>query len=80
MSPSCRVRVRIADISGRRAAAALAALAPDNVSFPPGQSMEMSVEGGALVISVAGGTVAQLVATVDEAMAHAQAALEATSG
>lgn len=80
MSPSCRVRIRIAELSERRAAAALAALAPDNVSFPPGQSMEMSVEGGALVITVAGGTMAQLVATVDEAMAHAQAALEATSG
>lgn len=73
------MRVRIAELTERRAAAALAALAPDNVSFPPGQSMEMSVEGGALVMVVAGGTMAQLVATVDEAMAHAQAALEATS-
>lgn len=80
MSPACRVRIRIAELSERRAAAALAALAPDNVSFPPGQSMEMSVEGRALVITVSGGTMAQLVATVDEAMAHAQAALEATAG
>lgn len=79
MSPACRVRIRIAELTARRAAAALAALAPDNVSFPPGQSMEMSVEEGALVIVVAGGTMAQLVATVDEAMAHVQAALEATS-
>ena len=79
MSLACRVRIRIAEVSERRASAALAALAPDNVSFPPGQSMEMSVEGGALVIVVGGGTMAQLVATVDEVMAHVQAALEATS-
>ena len=79
MSPACRVRIRIAEVSERRASAALAALAPDHVSFPPGPSMEMSVEGGALVIVVGGGTMAQLVATVDEAMAHVQAALEATA-
>ncbi len=80
MSPACRVQIRITDLSVQGAEAVMAALAPDNVAFPPGQEMEMSIDGSDVRISVGGGAIPSLVATVDEVLAHAQAALEATQG
>lgn len=73
------MQIRIADLPGSMAAALHDALAPDNVDFPQGQSMNMEVTGDTLTISVSGGTLAQFIATVDEVLEHASTALGAAS-
>ena len=79
MSPRCVARIQIRELSSAKAAAIRDALAPDNVEFPAGQSISMSVSSGVLEITVDGGTIGQFVATVDEVLEHVQVALGATS-
>lgn len=79
MSLVCKVQIRIANLPKTVAVAVQEALAPDNVKFPPGQSVKMNTQKDALIITVEGGTIAQFIATVDELLEHAHVALEVTA-
>ena len=87
MSPDCTVTIVIRDVSPGRAAAAAAALEPDNVGFPEGMSMAVRVDrgagkGGARMTlefeSRGGARIASLASTVDEVLSHVQVALGVT--
>ena len=91
MSPDCTVTIVIRDVAPGRAAAAAAALGPDNVGFPDGMSMRTAVArdggrgGGGARLTLefkardrAG--IASLASTIDEVLSHVQVALGVTAG
>ena len=88
-SPDCTVTIVIRDVAPGRAAAAAAALGPDNVGFPDGMSMRTAVareggeSGGARLTlefeSRGGAGIASLASTIDEVLSHVQVALGVTA-
>lgn len=86
-SPECTVTIVIRDVPPGRAAAAAAALEPDNVGFPEGMSMAVGVDGGGggggarmtfRFESRGGARIASLASTIDEVLSHVQVALGVT--
>ena len=92
MSPDCTVTIVIRDVAPGRAAAAAAALGPDNVGFPDGMSMRTAVArdggrggGGGACLTLEfkardGAGIASLASTIDEVLSHVQVALGVTAG
>lgn len=87
MSPDCTVTIVIRDVAPGRAAAAAAALGPDNVGFPDGMSMRTAVarDGGGACLTLEfkardGAGIASLASTIDEVLSHVQVALGVTAG
>lgn len=89
-SPDCTVTIVIRDVAPGRAAAAAAALGPDNVGFPDGMSMRTAVdrggggEGGGARLTLefesrGGAGIASLASTIDEVLSHVQVALGVTA-
>ena len=61
------------------AQAASAAIGPDNVQFPAGQSLDVRVDDDTLHLEFrADGSIASLACTVDEVLSHVQASVGVT--
>ena len=72
-----RIKIRIKDVSEKKAAAIKNALEPDNVNFPEDLSFEMENLDNALVFNFhSTGNMKKLTATIDEVLAHVQMALK----
>lgn len=83
-SPDCTVTIVIRDVAPGRAAAAAAALGPDNVGFPDGMSMRTAVDRGGARLTLefesrGGAGIASLASTIDEVLSHVQVALGVTA-
>lgn len=76
MSITCRIRISM-DLGAKRAGAVRDALVPDNVNFPPGLAMSMSIQNDTMTILVEGDHIENAMGTIDEVLAHAQVALDA---
>lgn len=79
--PDVAADVGVPFASRRQAQAALKALIPDNVNFPKGLSMKMSVKGSTLAIQISSKNVAipTLIATLDEVLEHISVAKKVIS-
>jgi hypothetical protein len=76
MKTSLVLRIVCRDETVARAIAT--AIGPDNVDFPPGQRLVMAQAGKLLRFAVTStGSVASLLASVEEILTHAQLAAEA---
>lgn len=83
MSPDCAVRIVLRDLPPGGAAAAAAALEPDNVGFPEGLSMRVDAGDRHLELefeSRGGARMSSLASTIDEVLGHVQVALGVTRG
>lgn len=75
------MRIVLRDLPPGGAAAAAAALEPDNVGFPEGLSMRVDARDGSLALefeSRGGAGTASLASTIDEVLGHVQVALGVT--
>jgi len=72
-----KIKIKISDISEKKAAAIKNALEPDNVNFPEGLSFDMENLDNALVFNFhSTGNMKKLTATIEEVLAHVQMALK----
>ncbi len=83
MSPDCTVRIVLRDLPPGAAAAAEAALKPDNVGFPEGLSMRVAAGEGSMELefeSRGGAKMSSLASTIDEVLGHVQVSLGVAPG
>lgn len=77
------MRIVLRDLPPGAAAAAAAALEPDNVGFPEGLSMRVGARSRSLTLefeSRGGAKMSSLASTIDEVLGHVQVALGVTRG
>jgi tRNA threonylcarbamoyladenosine modification (KEOPS) complex Pcc1 subunit len=71
------IKIKINNLTKKKAKTILAALEPDNVDFPKGLSFEMENLDNALVFNFhSTGNMKTLTATIDEVLAHVSMALK----
>ncbi len=71
------IKIKINNLTKKKAKTILAALEPDNVDFPKGLSFEMENLDNALVFNFhSTGNMKTLTATIDEVLAHVSIALK----
>ena len=71
------IKIKINNLTKKKAKTIMAALEPDNVDFPKGLSFEMENLDNALVFNFhSTGNMKTLTATIDEILAHVQMALK----
>ena len=80
-SPDCTVTIVLRDLPPGGAAAAAAALGPDNTGFPEGLSMRIDAGETSMTLefeSRGAARVSSLASTIDEVLGHVQVALGVT--
>lgn len=71
------IKIKINNLTKKKAKTIMAALEPDNVDFPRGLSFEMENLDNALVFNFhSTGNMKTLTATIDEVLAHVSMALK----
>ncbi|MFM7796809.1 MAG: KEOPS complex subunit Pcc1 [Candidatus Nitrosotenuis sp.] len=71
------IKIKINNLTKKKAKTIMAALEPDNVDFPKGLSFEMENLDNALVFNFhSTGNMKTLTATIDEVLAHVSIALK----
>lgn len=71
------IKIKINNLTKKKAKTIMAALEPDNVDFPKGLSFEMENLDNALVFNFhSTGNMKTLTATIDEVLAHVSMALK----
>ena len=77
MSLTCQVKISLNNLSKEKAQTVKKALAPDNVNFPKGLSLDVKNIDNKVVFNFENeDSMKKLIGTIDEVLAHIQVALK----